>query len=53
MMRSSPTARVGWPHARRFARHLIDDARAVTDAEPVAPAYEWRSRLTAAWPKRR
>ncbi|MFD9377367.1 DUF6000 family protein [Streptomyces sp. NPDC059999] len=42
--------RPGWPHAERFTRHLIDDAAAVTDAELEALlAYEWRSRLTAAW----
>ncbi|MEU4980558.1 DUF6000 family protein [Streptomyces sp. NPDC021969] len=35
--------RPGWPHAERFTRHLIDDAAAIT------LAYEWRSRLTAAW----
>ncbi|MGW6872486.1 DUF6000 family protein [Streptomyces xanthophaeus] len=42
--------RPGWPHAERFTRHLIDDAAAITDAELEALlAYEWRSRLTAAW----
>ncbi|WP_405195597.1 DUF6000 family protein [Streptomyces anulatus] len=39
-----------WPHAEGFTRHLIDDAAAITDAELEALlAYEWRSRLTAAW----
>ncbi|MER6486582.1 DUF6000 family protein [Streptomyces virginiae] len=42
--------RPGWPHAERFTRHLIDDAAAITDVELEALlAYEWRSRLTAAW----
>lgn len=40
----------GWPHAELFARHLIDDAAAITDAELAALlGFEWRSRLTAAW----
>ncbi|MEV0535576.1 DUF6000 family protein [Kitasatospora sp. NPDC050463] len=42
--------RPGWPHAKRFGRHLIDDAATITDAELEALlAYEWRARLTAAW----
>ncbi|WP_405857216.1 DUF6000 family protein [Streptomyces sp. NBC_00090] len=40
----------GRPPRRRFARRLAKDAVAVTDAELHALlAYEWRSRLTAAW----
>ncbi|MDT0457025.1 DUF6000 family protein [Streptomyces sp. DSM 41527] len=36
-------------HAKRFARHQIDDASTITDAKLEALlAYEWRSRLTAA-----
>ncbi|MFI6641520.1 DUF6000 family protein [Streptomyces sp. NPDC050504] len=39
-----------WWHTRRFTRHLIDDAAAITDEELAALlAHEWRSRLTAAW----
>ncbi|MFJ9819559.1 DUF6000 family protein [Streptomyces sp. NPDC101151] len=49
-LNGSRVLRPGWPHAERFARHLIDDAATVTDAELEALlAYEWRSRLTAAW----
>ncbi|MFJ7268702.1 DUF6000 family protein [Streptomyces sp. NPDC099050] len=47
---SGRVLRPGWPHAERFARHLIEDAATITDAELEALlAYEWRSRLTAAW----
>ncbi|MGW2299989.1 DUF6000 family protein [Streptomyces sp. NPDC001809] len=39
-----------WWHTTRFTRHLITDAAAITDEELEALlAYEWRSRLTAAW----
>ncbi|MGW1934755.1 DUF6000 family protein [Streptomyces sp. NPDC001919] len=39
-----------WWHATRFTRHLLNDAAAITDEELAALlAYEWRSRLTAAW----
>ncbi|WP_448318449.1 DUF6000 family protein [Streptomyces sp. CO7] len=39
-----------WPHAERFAHHLIDDSATITDAELEALlGYEWRSRLTAGW----
>jgi hypothetical protein len=49
-LKSSRVLRQGWPHAERFARSLIDDAAAITDAELNALlGYEWRSRLTAAW----
>ncbi|MEV7087289.1 DUF6000 family protein [Streptomyces sp. NPDC093085] len=49
-LNSARVLRPGWPHAKRFARHLIDDAATITDAELEALlAYEWRSRLTAAW----
>ncbi|CAM5231027.1 DUF6000 family protein [Streptomyces tanashiensis] len=49
-LNSRRVMRPGWPYAERFARHLIDDAAAITDAELEALlAYEWRSRLTAAW----
>ncbi|MGW4230538.1 DUF6000 family protein [Streptomyces sp. NPDC004980] len=49
-LNSRRVLRPGWPHAERFARHLIDDAATITDAELEALlAYEWRSRLTAAW----
>jgi hypothetical protein len=49
-LKSARVLRPGWPHAKRFARHLIDDAATITDAELEALlAYEWRSRLTAAW----
>ncbi|MFZ3472629.1 DUF6000 family protein [Streptomyces sp. 4.24] len=42
--------RPGWPHRKRFTRKLIEDAATITDAELEALfAYEWRSRLTAAW----
>ncbi|PKV82653.1 DUF6000 family protein [Streptomyces sp. TLI_146] len=42
--------RPGWPHAERFARHMIEDAVSITDEELEALlAYEWRSRLTGAW----
>ncbi|MFI6152173.1 DUF6000 family protein [Kitasatospora sp. NPDC051170] len=42
--------RPGWPHAKRFGQHLIDDAATITDAKLEAVlAYEWRARLTAAW----
>ncbi|MFF4454675.1 DUF6000 family protein [Streptomyces goshikiensis] len=48
-LNSARVLRPGWPHAKRFARHLIRDA-AITDAELEALlSYEWRSRLTAAW----
>ncbi|MFE9797670.1 DUF6000 family protein [Streptomyces goshikiensis] len=47
---SARILRPGWRHAERFVRHLVDDAAAITDAELEALlAYEWRSRLTAAW----
>lgn len=49
-LKSRRALRPGWPHAERFARHLIDDAATTTDAELEALlGYEWRSRLTAAW----
>ncbi|MGW1501686.1 DUF6000 family protein [Streptomyces mirabilis] len=49
-LNSARVLRPGWPHAKRFARHLIEDAATITDAELEALlAYEWRSRLTAAW----
>lgn len=49
-LNSARVLRPGWPNARRFARHLIDDAATITHAELEALlAYEWRSRLTAAW----
>ncbi|MFE5966389.1 DUF6000 family protein [Streptomyces sp. NPDC056463] len=39
-----------WWHRRRFTRHLIADASAITDEELKALlGYEWRARLTAAW----
>ncbi|MFE6710128.1 DUF6000 family protein [Streptomyces sp. NPDC057695] len=39
-----------WWHTTRFTRHLLNDAAAITDEELEALlAYEWRSRLTAAW----
>ncbi|MFE6973458.1 DUF6000 family protein [Streptomyces sp. NPDC057682] len=39
-----------WRRTTRFTRHLIDDATTITDAELDALlAFEWRSRLTAAW----
>ncbi|MGW1071361.1 DUF6000 family protein [Streptomyces sp. NPDC002537] len=42
--------RPGWPHRERFARSLIEDAASITDEELEALfAYEWRSRITAAW----
>lgn len=48
-LNSRRVLRPGWPYAESFARHLIDDAAAITDAELEALlAYEWRSRLTAA-----
>ncbi|MCX4764725.1 DUF6000 family protein [Streptomyces sp. NBC_01275] len=49
-LKSGRVLRPGWPHAERFAWHLIDDAATITDAELEALlGYEWRSRLTAAW----
>lgn len=49
-LNSRRVLRPGWPYAESFARHLIDDAATITDAELEALlAYEWRSRLTAAW----
>ncbi|GEC05839.1 hypothetical protein SSP24_34940 [Streptomyces spinoverrucosus] len=49
-LNSARVLRPGWPHAKRFARHLINDAATITDAELEALlSYEWRSRLTAAW----
>ncbi|MEU9467220.1 DUF6000 family protein [Streptomyces avermitilis] len=49
-LKSGRVLRPGWPHAERFARHLIEDAATIADAELEALlAYEWRSRLTAAW----
>ncbi|MEU6801317.1 DUF6000 family protein [Streptomyces neyagawaensis] len=49
-LNSARVLRPGWPHAERFARHLIEDAATITDAELEALlTYEWRSRLTAAW----
>ncbi|MEU2063007.1 DUF6000 family protein [Streptomyces sp. NPDC013455] len=49
-LRSGRVLRPGWPHAKRFARHLIDDAATISDAELEALlGYEWRSRFTAAW----
>lgn len=49
-LNSAHVLRPGWQHAERFARHLIDDAASITDEELEALlAYEWRSRLTAAW----
>ncbi|MEU8708462.1 DUF6000 family protein [Streptomyces sp. NPDC048565] len=50
VLRSDRFLRPEWPHAERFAHHLIDDSATVTDAELEALlGYEWRSRLTAAW----
>lgn len=50
VLKSGRALRPGWPHAESFARHLIDDAATITDAElEVLLGYEWRSRLTAAW----
>ncbi|WP_223281473.1 DUF6000 family protein [Streptomyces antnestii] len=49
-LKSGRVLRPGWPHAELVARHLIDDAVTITDAELEALlGYEWRSRLTAAW----
>ncbi|MFB6837461.1 DUF6000 family protein [Streptomyces sp. NPDC056361] len=49
-LKSGRVLRPGWPHTERFARHLIDDAATITDAELEALlGYEWRSRLTAGW----
>ncbi|WP_217141238.1 DUF6000 family protein [Streptomyces sp. AC627_RSS907] len=49
-LKSGRVLRPGWPHAERFARHLIDDAATISDAELEALlGYEWRSRFTAAW----
>ncbi|MFG2592024.1 DUF6000 family protein [Streptomyces sp. NPDC048438] len=49
-LKSGRVLRPGWPHAERFTRQLIDDARTITDAELEAIlGYEWRSRFTAAW----
>ncbi|MGW1843520.1 DUF6000 family protein [Streptomyces sp. NPDC001966] len=49
-LKSGRALQPGWPHAERFARHLIDDAATITDAELEALlGYEWRSRLTAGW----
>ncbi|MEU8772659.1 DUF6000 family protein [Streptomyces sp. NPDC048606] len=40
----------GWSHTARFTRHLVDDATAIDDDKlETLLAYEWRSRLTAAW----
>ncbi|MFI7366671.1 DUF6000 family protein [Streptomyces sp. NPDC050149] len=50
VLRSGRFLRPEWPHAERFAHHLIDDSATITDAELEALlGYEWRSRLTAAW----
>ncbi len=50
VLKSGRALQPGWPHGERFARHLIDDAATITDAELEALlGYEWRSRLTAAW----
>ncbi|MGW2656259.1 DUF6000 family protein [Streptomyces sp. NPDC001478] len=39
-----------WRRTTRFTKHLIADAAAINDEELEALlAYEWRSRLTAAW----
>ncbi|MEU0097331.1 DUF6000 family protein [Streptomyces sp. NPDC006267] len=49
-LKSGRVLRPGWPHAERFARHLIDDAATISDAELEALlGFEWRARLTAAW----
>ncbi|MEU3517142.1 DUF6000 family protein [Streptomyces sp. NPDC006654] len=49
-LNSARILRPGWPHAKRFARHVIEDAATITDAELEALlGYEWRSRTTAAW----
>ncbi|MFJ8707695.1 DUF6000 family protein [Streptomyces anulatus] len=49
-LKSGRLLRPGWPHAERFARHLIDDAATISDAELEARlGFEWRARLTAAW----
>ncbi|MFF3036329.1 DUF6000 family protein [Streptomyces rubiginosohelvolus] len=49
-LKSGRVLQPGWPHAELFARHLIDDAATITDAELAALlGFEWRSRLTAAW----
>ncbi|MEV8330450.1 DUF6000 family protein [Streptomyces niveus] len=50
VLKSGRFLRPEWPHAERFAHHLIDDSATITDAELEALlGYEWRSRLTAAW----
>lgn len=50
ILKSGRFLRPEWPHAERFAHHLIDDSATITDAELEALlGYEWRSRLTAAW----
>ncbi len=50
VLKSGRFLRPDWPHGKRFAHHLIDDAATITDAELAALLdYEWRSRLTAAW----
>ncbi|SDN30122.1 DUF6000 family protein [Actinacidiphila guanduensis] len=50
VLKSGRFLRPEWPHAERFAHHLIDDSVTITDAELEALlGYEWRSRLTAAW----
>ncbi|MEV6332065.1 DUF6000 family protein [Streptomyces sp. NPDC051909] len=50
VLNSGRFLRPEWPHAERFAHHLIDDSATITDAELNALlGYEWRSRLTAAW----
>ncbi|MFJ6849698.1 DUF6000 family protein [Streptomyces sp. NPDC091271] len=50
VLQSGRFLRPEWPHAERFAHHLIDDSATITDAELEALlGYEWRSRLTAAW----
>ncbi|MFF2959421.1 DUF6000 family protein [Streptomyces sp. NPDC057963] len=50
VLKSGRFLRPEWPHAERFAHHLIDDSATITDAELEALlGCEWRSRLTAAW----
>ncbi len=49
-LKSGRVLRPGWPRAERSARHLIDDAATISDAELEALlGFEWRSRFTAAW----
>ena len=50
VLKSGRFLRPEWPHAERFAHHLIDDSATITNAELEGLlGYEWCSRLTAAW----